>query len=212
MVLAAALFFVLPTSSFAYTLQQLRHPKAAECRPGVTNLRRSRRLLWREQLAFNDERRDWSGMRVYRSVEHGLSLHFPASWSARERAFGTLVSFLSPPENAQDPIIENINILAQDFPHDRPSLFEYTVGTIAALKAANPGLIFLSSAGISIGSNPAYAVTYDEPSESGTMRFRQVWTIVGGRAYLLTLTATPDTFDEFAPVFDAMMQSMVLTS
>ena len=204
-----ALLLALPTTSFAYTLQQLR--RAAGDDMHITYEHRSRRLVVLDQMAWNAEHHDWGGLQVYRSPAQGLTLHVPASWHKVERAFGTLVSFVSPLEAEDDRIRENINVIAEDFGTERPSLYEYTAGTIALLRSRDPGMTFLSSRSIALGNNPAFAVTYDEDTIIGHMRFEQVWTIVGSRMYLLTLTATPETFDRYAPIFDTMLQTIILS-
>lgn len=49
--------------------------------------------------------------------------------------------------------------------------------------------------------------TYRRPWGEPWWRFRDVWFEVNGSVYLLSFMASPNTFDERAGVFDAMLQS-----
>ena len=202
-------FLILPVTTFAYLPNRLPGATSITAKEFLTH--RSRRLLVQEVLARRIVRTA-DKMEVYHSSAFTLTLRYPTSWTMQETLFGSLVSFVSPAENAADAVRENINVFVQEMHPNTPTLALYTLGTITELKVMNPDLTFLASEAVTIGTLAAHSVTYEQPSIVGRLKFRQTWTIAHGTAYLFTFTATPATFDQYEPIFQHMLDSFSVES
>ena len=204
----AVLLSLFPVTTLAYTQTQL--PKSQNCtspKPPI-HRRRSRRLLWNDVLSWRTAHRPAaSGILAYEDPATGLTLRYPAAWEVRPGIFGTVVSFLSPREEG-DVVRENINVVEQTLPSPAFTLAAYSEGTIRSLQTTDRGLRLLASEGKIVAGLAAHAITYEEESTLGRVTFRQVWMIKDGHAYLFTLLATPETFEEHAKVLETMLASM----
>lgn len=213
LVTGALLSMLLPAHAFAYLPGTFKTKQNCDPPAQAVTLRRSRRLILGDKLALLDTNRAQpSGLLSYVSREHGLSLRYPAAWTVKERLYGTLVSFLSPLESDDDAIRENINILLERIPDDRVTLQSLTEDAVLDLLSSTPGLVFQASEGMLIGSGiAAHGVTYEQDTELGRIKFRQVWAITDGRAVLLTFTTTPETFGEYEGVFEMILRTITLS-
>ena len=207
---ATFLFFPLP--AFAYLPSQLPHSHGME-RTEMGSVHRSRRILVRETLMKQmPQKREAETLATYHDDAYNLTLQYPVSWRRGESLPGTLVSFVSPLENDEDRIRENVNLMVQDLSENTMTLEAYSEGTLRTLQAFTPSMTLLASNGMIIGGLAAHSITYQQDTQLGRIQFRQVWFIRGNTAFLFTFTAEPESFERYEKAFRSMLNTMKIGS
>ncbi|HLD62633.1 MAG TPA: PsbP-related protein [Candidatus Norongarragalinales archaeon] len=117
---------------------------------------------------------------------------YPASWTAQEGEGYTL--FQSPVESESDEIRENINVVVAPMPAES-TLQSYVE---AALQPSVEGGAKVIGAGdLTFSGVPAKKVVYSEQSEGMELQYLQVFAAKDGMIYIVTYTATVQTFGKF---------------
>ncbi|MBI5155777.1 DcrB-related protein [Candidatus Peregrinibacteria bacterium] len=211
-ILLTAAFLFAPLPAFAYLPSQLPHTHGVE-RIATGNVHPSRRILVSETLLQQMPRNgEPTTLDTYRNDAYNLTLQYPASWRLGESLSGTLVSFVSPIENASDHIRENVNVMVQDLPENAMTLETYSEGTLRTLQAFTPSMTLLASNGMIVGGLAAHSITYQQDTQLGRIQFRQVWFIRANTAFLFTFTATPESFETYEKSFATMLNTMKIGS
>lgn len=139
----------------------------------------------------------------YTSTMLGIEIGYPKTWSVQEEGRG--VYFISPKTDSADTIRENINVLVEDLT-DKIDLAEYTTSALSQV-AALDNYALQNDTKSRVGTLPGHMITYQATIEGHTMQFQQAWTVKDDRAYLITLAAAPETFENYRAVFNRMAKS-----
>lgn len=149
---------------------------------------------------------------TYENPVAGISLEYPSDWTLVERGIGDdptfVVGFVSPPQGADDQFAESFAINMETLPED-VTLQEYTEIFNQTVRTIFPDAeIIMSSEDITLSGEPAQSATYTATLEDGTSgQITQVWTVTGGKAYVLTYRAESDEYQTFTEIVDRMMGS-----
>jgi hypothetical protein len=158
---------------------------------------------------------------LYENPTLGIKIQYPTDWKKVEPADqyyleGNIqyptVSFLSPLENASEVFIENFTISVENLPQNT-TINAYSNETIKAYKAK--GFDLIESNATNLAGNPAYKVTFDHRNElqqaNPDYKLLQIWTIKGDRLYRITFQADAESYAEFLPIAQKMIDSFEIS-
>lgn len=154
---------------------------------------------------------------TYENAVAGISLEYPSDWTPIESNISDdptfIVGFVSPPTRAGDQFAETFAINIETVPEDL-TLQEYTEIGNQTIRTIFPGAEILTSRDdMTLSGEPANVVTYTATLENGTSgQITQVWTVTGGKAYVLTYRAESNEYEIFTPVVDRMIGSFQIIS
>ena len=148
---------------------------------------------------------------LYENINQGFKVDYPQIWSKQNRDdfFATGVVFFSPLTKDGDNFKERVSVLVENLSSDL-SLAQYTDQSIAEIKklsdpdVAEPQII-------SLGANEGRQVVYDSKENGKPVQRMQTWSVKNGRAYVITYTAKPDSYDTYLPIVEKMIESFETT-
>lgn len=162
------------------------------------------------------------GFLTYSNPILGLKIQYPSNWLIRERPYNpagnsTVVSFFSPFANSLLPtgnisgvsgaFVPYVDIFV--FDSKNMSLNELINGTINNFGNAN----LTQSNRIKINSNnPAYLLAYNVAIGGDEFKKLEVWTINGGKVYIITYNSQSALYSNYLPIIQKMFNSLEITS
>lgn len=123
---------------------------------------------------------------------------------------GTVVIFFSDQKNSSDLFQENLNVLVQDLSAQPMTLAEYTDLSIEQIKLFVSDSKILSSKKITLAGNLANELIYTGKQGQFDLKWKQIYTIIGDTAYILTYTSEIDDFDNYLEGFNQIFASFKL--
>lgn len=151
-----------------------------------------------------------AGYLTYVDSTYGFRIQYPPDWTESVGSAGAVVAFVSPPQSAADDFKENVNVLVQNLPDPSMSLGQYTDLSLRQAGSIIDGFKLLASGPSTLAGRSAQRVMYLGQSGNHDLKFDAVWLVEKGRAYVLTYTATRDSFDAFRPTAEAIIESFSL--
>lgn len=151
------------------------------------------------------------GFLTYTDATYKISLIYPKDWEKKVGKMGTVVAFLSPPENASDEFRENVNIVIEDISSQPMTLDEYTNLSLNQLDqfVQNPNI--LESSEDTLSGIRAYRLVYTGEMESNgnvyALKWLQVYTIKNNKVYMFTYTSAEDSYSDYLDSVEEMIDS-----
>ena len=147
---------------------------------------------------------------VYQNPSLGFQVKYPQVWSKQNRNdfFTEGILFLSPLENNADRFQENVSILVENLSQDT-SLAEYTKQSVAEIKQLSV-LNVRQAWSATLGGHPARQIVYSGSENGTSVQRMQTWTIKNNRAYVVTYTALPESYNSYLPTVEEIMKSLKL--
>lgn len=147
-----------------------------------------------------------SGMQTYTNAEYAFSIAYPTAWKASEGQSGSIVAFLTPLTGASDTFRENLNVVEENVPAGT-TLAQYTAGGLGYLRRQMKAFTLISSVTSTLGDRPGQRIEYTAAPSGVSLRFLQVFGIVGTKSFVVTFTAQPSTFASYLPKVDQMLST-----
>ena len=148
---------------------------------------------------------------AYQNSSLGFQVNYPQAWLTQNRDdfFAEGILFLSPLENNADRFQERVSILVENLTEEM-SLGEYTKQSVAEIKRlSTPNTSEAQLA--NLDNNPARQIVYSSEENGTSVQRMQTWTIKNNRAYIITYTALPESYENYLPRVEEMMKSLELT-
>jgi serine/threonine-protein kinase len=142
-----------------------------------------------------------SGKNGFTSTKDGFSITAPASWEKAEGKMGMTVVFVEPLAGASDTFRENVNVVVEKLPAGM-GLDGYVKACNEALAKMMTNFKEVSSARVKLGENDAQRNVYQHKMGVYDLKVLGYFVVHGGRAYILTCTATVDEYDNHEPAFE----------
>jgi serine/threonine-protein kinase len=136
------------------------------------------------------------------------SLNYPGDWAFdNSGSAGTTVAFYAPSDSG-DTFRENVNLVVQDV--KGMDLTTYAQRTESEVRTHLGEASIIRS---ETERTPAevHTLEYAGKLNGRDMRFKQTLRIVNGKAYVLTYTADPATYDEYLYLADAILNSFAVS-
>lgn len=173
-----------------------------------------------QQVSANNSRAESKReILVFVNEQQGYSFCHPNWWAKTEPLPGQIL-FVSPRANPTQ-FCENISVVVEDLGNKEYDLQEYTRITIREL-TKEPQCKIFHSAGISdsacslictatnLSGLRAHEVIYTGTHEGVNIFFKQIWTIVNSKAYVVTFTCEASKFQTCLPFTQVIMNSFRL--
>jgi serine/threonine-protein kinase len=143
-------------------------------------------------------------MAIYENSRHGVKIPYPRTWTIREGTLGTVVLFLSPREDSSDNFQENLNLIVQDLSGQKIGLKEFTEISKKQIQKfiSNPDIILAKE--ITLAENPGYEVMYSGKQGNYNLKWKQAWTVLNEKAYVLTYTSQIQHYEDYLKYINAM--------
>lgn len=154
------------------------------------------------------------GMKTYTNEQYGYSLQYPESWDKQleELSIFTITCL----EEEMPVVISAVcdDLSAEDLAMDYNSLMEKSVADMRSqLEEAGMGLVTVTASGPdTVNALPAYKLDMQvKIMDLITMKNSNVIVKNGDSIIVLSLTAEDSVFDKYAPVWEAVKNSLQLT-
>ena len=132
----------------------------------------------------------------------GFTIKYQSDWTKDVPKSGAIsVLFRMPTNNAA----ENLNVQVWNRSANE-TLSNRTAIMLAAVQDFS-NYTEISAGNTTLGSNPAYKVTYTATYGGAYLKFTQIWTIKHGKEYIVTYKADPKNFDTYASTAQQMIDS-----
>lgn len=125
-----------------------------------------------------------------------IEMKYPAGWTRWDHP-GLVAAFLSARENAGDVFQENVNLIVQDLSAQPMTLADYTLLATNQVAKLILESKMLESADFTWNGLPAHFLVYEGRQAQLKLKFYQAYTIKDNKAYLMTYTAEPESYDKF---------------
>lgn len=141
----------------------------------------------------------------YVSKAKGYSVQFPSDWTQKPSTPPLDVVALSPKDGPTDAFYENVNIIVSDLPQAISSEEYYQLSypqtkTLQGFKEDSNGKS-------TVGGIEAHWLIALHSTNNLPIKMMQYYFTKGTRAYVITCTASVDTFAKFKPQFEAIANS-----
>lgn len=159
------------------------------------------------RLLINKSFESETQLASYENFSHNFKLNYPEVWSQRDRNdfFTSGIVFFSPLANDSDLFQERVSVLVEDLSKNM-SLAKYTAESIAEIKRLSDPKVDVSKV-VQLGSLPGRQVIYQGEENGNRVQRMQIWSIKGDRAYVITYTAQPHSYEEYLPTVEKMIKS-----
>jgi hypothetical protein len=142
----------------------------------------------------------------YSDSKYGFTIQHPKDWEKQVGAMGSAVVMLSPREGDSDKFRENVNVLVQKLP-DKMTLDQYTKMSLEQAPTLITGFDLLDQGSTQLAGRPARRVHYRGEQGSFRLEWEQVWTVLGGQAFILTYTADRGRYGAYLRTAEAIFAS-----
>ncbi len=142
----------------------------------------------------------------YYSAKDDFSIKLPDKWETKEGYMGTSVMSLSSLEGAGDQFRENVNVVVEKLPKEM-TLDEYMSGNLSNLPRFITDFRESGRGGTTLGDIDAKWLTYTGRMGTSNLAFKQYFMVRGDRGYVITGTATEETYPRFKNTFEQTAES-----
>ncbi len=136
----------------------------------------------------------------------GFSIKYPPAWQTQESFAGTEIIGYVPAESPMQDWRENVNVVIENLPTEMTSE-AYDNAAHEMMEKYLTDLNVVGSAAATLDGRDA--VRYEHSHRMGTRQLRVLgYSVVKGRrAYVITCTATPETYDATLPTFEDIVKT-----
>ncbi len=145
----------------------------------------------------------------YYNTKHGFSIIFPKDWEIQESFMGTSVISRSSLENEADQFKENINVVVEKLPKDM-GLDEYLELNLSNMYKFLTDFKEIEKGSVELSDNDARWLIYTGQLGQLDMKALVYFTIKGMRAYVITCSSSPNSFEEYKDRFKEIVNSFQL--
>src|SRR6266540_1987187 len=157
----------------------------------------------------------------YKNETFGIDIQYPSDWRVDTKNYNenstrytTVVAFFSELNNYKDPFQDFVEVIYDKIPY-KPDLTGYLEEAIKSYKDLKNFHLVSSTTGFSLGGLPAYKLTYtyrdDSVSPALDEKVNVVGTLVGNNAFFIRYYAQKNSYPNYLPVFNKMIESFKTT-
>lgn len=137
------------------------------------------------------------------------ALDFPEDWTEGQATGIVLLLATSPIEGGVDPFRENVNVVVEGYAEGR-DFDQYVAGSLLSLSTALSGYSTIESDGAELAGRSARRVVYTGRLDNVTL-YNLIYIVDGGnRAWTITCSATPESFDTWVDTFEGIVATFRL--
>ena len=150
-----------------------------------------------------------AGVGLYLHFQDGFSITGPQGWEKKTGEMGTEVMYLSPQEGAGDQFRENLNVVVEKLP-SAMSLDGYLRAALPNVKKMLTDYDLLEQARTSINGVKAERMVFTHRMGAMEIKALQYYLVKDKRAYIVTCTANPDTYNRYLNDFEQACKTIRL--
>ena len=148
---------------------------------------------------------------AYSNNSYNFQMKYPAAWDVEEGVMGTAVFFLSPLSGPYDQFRENVNIIVEDVSaHPGLTVDDYEIVSIDELARTITDFTIIERGRRIVSGRPARTLEFTGTQGIYQVRFLQVYTIIAGRAFVITYTAEDSQYQIYLPAVTRMIDTLSL--
>lgn len=137
-----------------------------------------------------------------------FTIAYPTDWELEtDGASGTEFAVYSALEGASDEFQENVNVVSEVLPNRVVTLEEYSEASRSQLKDAFEGFDLIEEKELSDAYGKYRYIIYHANYVGMDLAWKQQFRIQGGKAYVLTYSATQANFDTFSETADQIFST-----
>ncbi len=141
----------------------------------------------------------------------GHSIAYPEMWEPDTSGNMGSVFFLHAPlTNEEDTFMENINLILQNLADEKMKSKAYISRTIEQITTYLKDYKIIQNAKTKKNNKECYVLEYSGSMNNFELHFLQYIWVQKGKAYILTFTATSESFELYRPTAIQMLESMKL--
>ena len=140
--------------------------------------------------------------------EEWFAVVYPTDWESNE-GFGVSAMFLSLQESEEDAFRENFSVVTEELPTPM-SVSDYYDASLVHLESLIPEFNELSKTETTIAGIDALEIMYQGTQDGVVLQRNQVFLVKDTKAYIMTYTATEDTYESFLESVMISVNSLVL--
>jgi len=138
---------------------------------------------------------------VFTSEKDGFSITTPASWELRKGQNSVVVTLLEPQAHAMDNFRENVNVVVVGLPPGM-GLDQYVKSSSEMVPKSLGEFKLVSSTRTKLGKNSTKRVVFQHKMAIYNLKVLNYTVVTGGKAYMLTCTATAVEYDKHENIFE----------
>jgi hypothetical protein len=142
----------------------------------------------------------------YYNDKDDFSIKFPKEWENKEGFMGTAVISLSLKEGNADQFRENVNVVVEQLPREM-SLDEYVDASIPNLAKVITDFRENEKGITTINDHDARWLVYSGRMGMINLKCIQYYMVDGKRGYVITCSATSESYDNYRRTFDDVATS-----
>lgn len=133
----------------------------------------------------------------------------PADWGVNRDVGGMRLVASSPRVSPEDTFKENVNVTLEGVPAD-VSPQQYVEGQMILLQQGFAEMVVLEAADHTLGGRPARRLVYEYTHDGRRLKALTYILVAAERAYVITGTTLPHTFQDYAPTMERIANSFDL--
>lgn len=163
------------------------------------------------QDTFTTEASSTEGYMTFMHSSEGFQMDYPNEWEVDTSSDMILVAFYSQAEGAEDLFSENINLTTEDTTtYGEVSLQEYADAGLENIQVALPEYVLTDQGTRTFAGQEGSYLLGTYPVQGIELEIYSLFTIVNGKAYVLTYTYESSQAATYQAVADAMIDSFKL--
>jgi hypothetical protein len=147
----------------------------------------------------------------YSNPAEGFTIGYPATWTRFDDVQGTVVLFKSPSEGPTDRVRESVGVSTESLPSTSFTIEAYTDAAMQQVQQTIPEFHLISSDFTTLAGHPAHEIVYTGTQGSTMLQWRQAFTVVSGKGYVLTFAGSPDDFARYDDIVQSIFDTFALT-
>lgn len=137
----------------------------------------------------------------------GFEVRYPDTWELDESGIGGSTFMLFGRPAAAGRFRENVNLVVQDISGMSLTLDSYAELSLEQIPGFLPNATILESEKLKSDAGEFYHLVYKGDYNSMPLQFKQFYWVKGTKAYVLTLTCTVETYNNFLADAEGIMRS-----
>lgn len=147
-----------------------------------------------------------AGTQPYSDTAENFAIEIPTDWQIRSQYLGTAVMALSPQTDPADTFPENVNVVTEALQLDM-SVQEYYDANLVSMKGMLTDLSVSEALPLSLAGTQAIQMTATHTMKGFHAKVLGIFLTHNKKGYVITCTATPQTFDQYKAAFQTIIST-----
>jgi hypothetical protein len=144
--------------------------------------------------------------KTYTNPILNFTINYPSDWQMQQGM--NMIAFLSSLESQDDKFRENVNLLFEDLSNNPMDLEQYMKFSEENAPKLIQNYHLIDKGSMQLGDQKADYLLYEGVANGYSLRFKSYTFIKDSKAYTVTYTAEPGSFDKFSTVAEGVMKSI----